>query len=206
MQEVNFSYSDLFKTKDDQLTPRCQNIHNAATTNIASLAPYGITAATVATLLTTINNYQSKVPDPRNAAAQKATIRINLKNLIKETGTILKLQMDKTAVGFKSANPDFYNTYKVNRIIIDPSKTTTALKGIITSSAGQTFVAGATIAIEGTTSKATTNQFGEYEIKPSPVGTFSITATIVNFNSKTLSGIIIKQGQINKQDISINPV
>ena len=45
----------------------------------------------------TRNNYKAKVPYPRNAAAQKAKVRANLKNLIKEADQILKLQMDKTS-------------------------------------------------------------------------------------------------------------
>ena len=206
MQQVNFTYTTLFRSKDDELAPRCQNIHDAAQNNLASLAPYGITAATVGTLQTTINNYQSKVPDPRNAAAQKATVRANLKNLIKETDAVLKLQMDKTVVGFKAANPDFVLTYKTTRIIIDPSKTTTTLKGTITSSAGQTFVAGATVSIEGTSGNAITNETGSYEIKPSPAGTFSIKVTATKFTDTTKSGVVIKQGQINNQNILITPV
>lgn len=205
MQEVNFTYTQLFKSKDDQLAPRCQNILNAAQNNLAALAAYGITAATVTTLQTTINNYQNKVPDPRNAAAQKATIRLNLKNLIKEADKVLKLQMDKTVVAFKTANPDFVSTYKINRIIIDPSKTTTTLKGTVINSADNSFIAGATIAIEGTTIKAITNDKGEYEIKPIIPGTVNIIVSAPKFKDTTKTNIIIKQGQINKQDIALNP-
>ena len=134
LKEVSFTYSDLFKTKDDQLAPRCKNIHDAAQANLAALGTYGISAATVTILQNTINNYQAKVPDPRNAAAQKVTIRANLKNLIKEADTVLKLQMDKTIVGLKKTHPDFVSTYKSNRVILDPSKTSTSIKGVIISS------------------------------------------------------------------------
>jgi hypothetical protein len=111
LSEVNFTHSDLIRTKDDQLAPRCKNIYVAAKANEVALKDYGITATTLDILLTTINNYQAKVPDPRNATAQKATIRTNLKNLIKEADDILKLQMDKTVLGFKATHPDFVKTY-----------------------------------------------------------------------------------------------
>ena len=81
-QEVNFSFSDLLKTKDDILAPRCQNIKDVGTANLAALAPYGLTAASLTALQTTIDGYQAKVPTPRNSAAQKKTIRENLKKLI----------------------------------------------------------------------------------------------------------------------------
>lgn len=204
LKEVSFSYSDLFKTKDDQLAPRCQNIHDAANANIAALGAYGISAATVTTLQATIDNYQAAVPNPRNAAAQKVTIRANLKNLIKEADTVLKLQMDKTIVALKSSNPDFVATYKTNRVILDPSKTSTSLKGIIQSSADNSVIAGATLLLVETEVKAVSNNLGEYEIKPAVSGQYTITVAAPKYNDTTVKEVVIKQGQINKLDIVLN--
>ena len=105
--------------------------------------------------------------------------------------------MDKTVVGFKTTNPDFTKTYKTNRIILDPSKTATTLKGTVTNSADNTFVVGATVAIEGTKLNAITNDKGEYEIK--------LIASASKFKDKRISNIAVKKGQINKQDISLDP-
>lgn len=204
-EEVDFSYSDLFKSKDDQLAPRCQNIHDAGTTNLAALAPYGITAATLTTFQTTIDNYQAKVPTPRNAAALKVTIRTNLRNLIKETDKVLKEQMDKPVVGLKTTNPNFVTTYKANRIIIDPSKSATTLKGTVTNSADNSFIVGSSVTIEGTKLNAITNDKGEYEIKPITIGTANLIASASKFKDKTILNIAVKKGQINKQDISLDP-
>ena len=205
LKEVSFTYSDLFKTKDDQLAPRCKNIHDAAQTNLAALTAYGISAATVTTLQNTIDNYQSKVPDPRNAAAQKVTIRTNLKNLIKEADTVLKLQMDKTIVGLKTTHPDFVSTYKSNRVILDPSQTTTSLKGVVISSGDKSFITGATIYVVETGAKAASNNLGEYEIKPIASGQYTITVSAPKYKDTVLKEVTIKQGQINKQDIILDP-
>jgi hypothetical protein len=204
-QQANFSYSDLLRSKDDQLAPRCQNILDAGTKNLAALDPYGITAATISSLQVVLDTYQAKVPNPRNAAAQKKTIRENLKELFVEADEILKDQMDKTALRFKDSNPDFLRTYKNNRIIIDPTKTTTQLKGVVTSSAGNIFIKGATIVIKETGTKATTNELGEYLIKPAPLGTYTINVSATGHNAKEESSMLIKQGQINKQDFSLDP-
>jgi hypothetical protein len=204
LNEVNFSYTELFRSKDDQLAPRCQNIHDAALANLAALAPYGISAATVTTLQASIDNYQAAVPNPRNAAAQKVTIRANLKNLIKEADTVLKLQMDKTIVGLKTSNPDFVSTYKTNRVILDPSKTTTSLKGVIQSSASITGIAGATILIVETKTKSVSNNLGEYEIKPVASGQYTIIVSAPKYNDTTVKEVVIKQGQINKLDIQLS--
>ena len=205
LKEVNFTHSDLIRTKDDQLGPRCQNIYDGGKANEAALKDYGITATTLDTLLTTINNYQAKVPDPRNAAAQKATVRANLKNLIKEADQILKLQMDKTVLGFKTSNPDFVKTYKANRIIIDPGQSATTLKGTILNSVDKVVVSGATIVVVETGSKATSNEKGSYQIKPIPAGIYTISISAPKYKDKTEKEVTVKQGQNTTLDFVLDP-
>ena len=199
-QEVNFSYSDLLRTKDDVMAPRCQNIKDLATANLAALASYGLTAAGLTALQTEIDTYQAKVPTPRNSAAQKKTIRENLKKLIKEADTVLKEQMDKTVVGFKAAHPDFVSTYKANRIIIDPGKTQTTLKGLILNSMDKLPVGGAAIVVVETGNKASSNEKGGYEIKPIPAGIYTINISAPKFKDKTEKEVTVKQGQITNMD------
>ena len=204
-QEVNFSFSDLLKTKDDILAPRCQNIKDVGTANLAALAPYGLTAANLTALQTTIDGYQAKVPTPRNSAAQKKTIRENLKKLIQETDTVLKEQMDKTVVGFKASNPDFVSTYKANRIIIDPGKSPTTLKGVIVSSIDKTPVSNAAILIVETGTKISGNEAGTYEIKPIPAGTYTVTITAPKFKEKIETEVTLKQGQTTTLNTLLDP-
>jgi hypothetical protein len=199
-QEVNFSYSDLLRTKDDVMAPRCQNIKDLGTANLAALAPYGLTAAGLTTLQTTIDGYQAKVPTPRNSAAQKKTIRENLKKLFSEIDMLLKEQLDKTAVGFKAANPDFVSTYKANRVIIDPGKTKTTLKGTVLNAMDKSPVSGATIIVVETANKTSGNEKGNYEIKPIPAGIFTINVSAPKFKDKTQKEVPIKQGQITTLD------
>ena len=205
LKEVNFTHSDLIRTKDDELAPRCQNIYDAAKANESALRDYGITTTTADTLLTTINNYQAKVPDPRNAAAQKATIRANLKNLIKEADQILKLQMDKTVPAFKAANPDFVSSYKANRIIIDPGQSATTLKGVILNSMNNTPVSGAAIVVVETGNKASSNEKGSYQIKPIPNGIYTVNISAPAYKDKTEKEVAVKQGQSTTKDFVLDP-
>jgi hypothetical protein len=204
-QEVNFSYSDLLRTKDDLMAPRCQNIKDLGTANIDALKPYGITAAGLDALQTEINNYQVKVPTPRNSAAQKKTIRENIKNLFKETDIVLKEQLDKTVVGFKAANPDFVSTFKANRIIIDPGKSTTILKGTIQSAIDKSPVSGATILVVETGNKAPGNEKGSYQIKPIPAGIYTISISAPKYKDKTEKEVTVKQGQNTTLDFVLDP-
>jgi len=53
--QANFSYTALFTTKDAELPGVCQNIHDAALTNLAALATYGITTPLLDALQAAIN-------------------------------------------------------------------------------------------------------------------------------------------------------
>lgn len=204
-QEVNFSYSDLLKTKDDLMAPRCQNIKDIGMANLTGLKPYGITAASLDALQTEIDNYQVKVPTPRNSAAQKKTIRENIKNLIKEADLVLKEQLDKTVVGFKSSNPDFVSTYKTNRIIIEPGQSSTTLKGAILNSIDKSPVAGATIVVIETGNKASCNEKGIYQIKPIAAGIYTISISAPKYKDKTEQQVTVKQGQNTTMDFALDP-
>ena len=145
-------------------------------------------------LQTTIDGYQAKVLTPRNSAAQKKTIRENLKKLIAEVDTVLKEQMDKTVVGFKAAHPDFVSTYKANRVIIDPGKSATTLKGVILNSMDKSPVSGATIVIMETGNKTSRDEKGTYEIKPIPAGIYTINISAPKYKDKTEKEVTVKQG------------
>lgn len=205
-EQVNFSFSDLFKTKDDVLAPRCQNIKDAGTANLAALAPYGLTAASLTALQTTIDSYQVKVPTPRNSAAQKKTIRENLKKLIAEASTVLKEQMDKTVVGFKAAHPDFVATYKTNRKILDPKQSATTLNGEVLNSNDKSPIGGATIVIVELENKTSSNEKGGYEIKPIPAGIYTINISAPKYKDKTVKEIAVKQGQTTTLDFELDPL
>jgi len=204
-QEVNFSYSDLYKTKDDILVPRCQNIKDLAAQNIRAMAAYGLTEASLNALQTEIDNYQAKVPTPRNSAAQKKTIRANIKNLFKEADTVLKEQMDKTLAGFKATNPDFVSTYKANRVIIDPGTSITTLKGVILNSKDKSPVSGATILVVETGNKASGNEKGSYQIKPISAGIYTISISAPKYKDKTEKEVTVKQGQNTTLDFIVDP-
>ena len=202
-QEVNFSLTTLLKTKADQLAPRCQNIHDKASANLAALADYGITPALLTNLQTAITNYAAEAPKPRTATSQRMTMNANLRNLFKEADAILRDQMDKLVVTFKTANPDFVQTYESNRIIIDPATTTTQLKGTVTNKADGSPIKGATITVVELSKTAKTDSFGKYLIKPITNGKYTIRATATGFNDFEADDVEVKMGTINNLEVEL---
>ncbi len=202
-QEVNYAYSDFYRIKDDLLAPTAQNVHDAATANLAALAPYGVIAPMLAALLTTIQNYGTAVPTPRNAKALKSTYAANLKQLFKQTDNLLKNQLDKIVVSFKTTQPDFYNTWLNNRIIIDPSKTETQIKGLVTDQLNNEPVIKVPVTLTGPTNNNTlTGMDGKYIFKPIIPGTYQLQVQAQGFQPATFT-VVVKLGQALTQDIQL---
>ena len=128
-EQVKFSARKLLRIKDDLIVPTCLNIHEAANTNLAALAPYGITAAVLTSFNTAVTNYTAAISSPRNAVSLRTAYVKDLSNLFAKTDKLLKEQLDKLSVQFKTSHTDFYNAYKSNRIIIDPGVSSTQTKG-----------------------------------------------------------------------------
>ena len=203
-QEVNFNLSKLLQTRDDQLTPRCQNIHARGIENKDALIDYGITAAKLTALQTAINNYAAETPKPRTALSQRKTLTSNLRQLFKDADAILTEQMDKLVSNFKAANPDFVATYETVRIIIDPAITTTQLKGIVTDKSNGNPIKNATVTIVELSKTTKTNFAGAYSFKPVANGTYTVTITATGFDNFQADGVEIKLGVITSVQSSLN--
>ena len=117
--EVNCSFTELNRLRDDQLAPRCQIIHDRANANRAALADYGITNEKLENLQNKINNYTAESPKPRTARANRSIKTGNLNDLFRQSKSALK-QMDDLIDNFAAENPEFVNTYKNLRKIDKP--------------------------------------------------------------------------------------
>jgi hypothetical protein len=203
-QEVNFKLSKLLGTRDDQLAPRCQNIHDKALENLDALKHYGIEEPQLADLQTAINNYSLTTPKPRLALSQRKTYNANLRRLFKESDEILKEQIDNLVVIFRQSNPDFLADYESNRIIIDPAKITTQLKGTVTAQADNRPIKNAQVTIVEQNLSTTTDSHGNYLIKPAPIGQFTLRVTASGFQTFEADEIKIKIGVVNNLDFKLD--
>ncbi len=116
---VDFSASQLKKLKDGEIAARCQTIHDLGVANKDALADYGVTTAKLAELQTAINDYVQSAPKPRSAITDRATVKANIRNYFAQADAILVEQMDKLVETLIEDHPDFVQTYKNARIIVD---------------------------------------------------------------------------------------
>ena len=204
-EQVDYSLSKLQKTRDDQLSPLCQNIHDVGNTNLNEIKDFGLSSAILADLQTAITNFSASTPKPRTAMSHRKTHLSNLADLFKATDLILKGQMDKMIVGFKATEPNFVKDYKSNRVIVDPGTTSTQLKGVVYASADDKAIKDATVTIVETGASVTTSATGKYSFKPVPPGTYTVTVTADGFSDFSATGVFAKMGTANVLDVPMLP-
>lgn len=119
--EMNLSYSTINRTRDDELAPLCQMIHDRANANLDALKDYNLNAAKLAQLQTLIDNYSAETPKPRTAISNRKTTNANIVALFKDTDKLFD-QFDKQLESLAEENPDFVQTYFSTREIVDPPK------------------------------------------------------------------------------------
>lgn len=205
LEAVNFTHTQLIKTRDDLLGGICQNIHTKATENLLALADFGITAGSLTALQAAITAYSVKVPAPGTAQLTKSTATFNLRKLFKETDVILKMQVDRFVLTFKSSNPDFYTAYQKARVIKDLGATHTKFRVLVQDQDGSP-IEGATVSLVQNNLVAysmVTDGLGKQlliKIKP---GIYTIRAEKTGFVKKEQTGVQFKAGKEVRRTASL---
>lgn len=194
-ERANYSLTDMLRLKDELLGPTSVNIANDANANAAALVSYGVTAAAITDFNTMIGSFMTAVASPRNAVTQRATYSAMLKTNFKDGNDVLKNQMDKIALQFRADQPEFYSTYKNNRIILDAATSSTQAQGVITQSGTGAAVAAVSVQVVGNTYNTVSDAAGNYKLKIQVPGSYSIKFIKSGFADKTIDNVQITLGQ-----------
>ena len=116
-EAVNYSYSSLRYVRDTISAERCKIIHSQALAEVANLADYGITAATLTELDELIDSFADLLPAPRVAITSRKGATSGLVDLIKDIDLILNERLDMLMPQFKESNLEFYKHYFDSRLI-----------------------------------------------------------------------------------------
>jgi len=135
-QEVDYSESDLLRSRDTELETKCQIIHDRANTNSAALVAYGVTAGMITALATAITDYHATIAGPRSAISVRKTQTAELESKLKGATIILTGQMDQLVSVFETSAPLFVADYTNARIVVDLGGGPNTFTGTV--AAGQT--------------------------------------------------------------------
>jgi hypothetical protein len=119
LHQADINKSTFTRARDDQRDDIAQRIHDLANTNIAALAPVGITAATLTALQTRIGAYIAVIGSPRVARAKISTATEMLDAEFARADMILTDRIDGLMEQFKDSGTSFYADYKNARRIVD---------------------------------------------------------------------------------------
>jgi len=122
--------------------------------------------------------------------------------------------MDKLVQTFKTAHPDFVQTYEATRRIIKPPTTTTQLKGVITDQTTNAPVKNATVTAtpnptdplninDPTPFSTLSDATGAYSFKPLPNGAYTLTVTALGYTNFEADNVDVKLGEINTLDVEL---
>ena len=204
-KQTDLTLSDFKSLGDDMLVPTCANIHDLLNTNVAALAPYSITAATVTAFQTAIDGYKAIVVSPRNALSQRVARRTALNDLFKQANDILKNQMDKVSLQFKTTSENFYNAYTNNRAIVNPKSSATQITGTITNSVTHDPLPGATVQVVGQPLTTVTNENGFYALRSVTPGSHSVKVSFTGYSDMQQNDLLVKLGRTTNADIAVTP-
>jgi len=129
---VNYSESQLNRTKKEDIDDVCQAIHDATDSNIAGASNFGATPTDVTDLQAAIDLYRIASQNPRQAIISKSQAKKQVTNMIREViDELLVAQLDKMVNTLKPTNKVFCDGFKQAREILDLGTTTAKVRGTV---------------------------------------------------------------------------
>ncbi len=219
LSEVSFTESDFRNSSDTDLKDKAQIVYDFAQTNVASLATYGITAATQTVFLAAINAYNTALAAPRVGTVVTTQATGQLVTYFKTADTALD-NMDAAIDIIKLTQVVFYAGYHNARKIIDTGAGSLALKGSATDLQSEEPVQNATFtfapANNALLKSASTNgngngngaekivkktaEKGNFNIKSMPEGTYTVTITKPGYKDQVVT-VNVVNGELAKLDV-----
>lgn len=166
--KLNKTVNMLMRMQDTSSQDYCQLVHDEANLYLADLAPYGITAPTLAELQDAILEYQFWLYQPRKAIVDRKQYTALVRVLILKGMKMLRL-MDMYISALQYSHPDFYKKYFDSRIIVDVGSRKLSLRGVVYNQFG-TLQSGVTVRIASLGVQTLSTSLGNFEFKSLPPG------------------------------------
>ncbi|MDR1089641.1 MAG: hypothetical protein LBL79_01085 [Prevotella sp.] len=119
--KMNLNKSQLFRMEDNTLLVTASEIASKAAEAVTALTNFGIGSAELTELAEHIAEYESLIVKPRTVIGEHKLHTANLTRLFAETDSLLYDKLDKLINLYKVSSPDFYNSYKNARNVINLS-------------------------------------------------------------------------------------
>jgi hypothetical protein len=206
MAQVNYSYSDLSGSADTILRDRALLLHQKGVLNLVALAPYGVTAAILATLSTSITAYNAAIPKPRAGITERRQTTGKIKELFGTADKTLRDKMDPLIEILRLTNPDFYLSYRASRSITNEHPTRKiAFKGKVKDKSSRQPLGKVIITVSTVSKPKKSTAKGNFQYKLLAAGTYTVTFTKHGYHSQQYT-VYINDGETTKLNVELMPV
>ncbi len=209
-QAVNFTKSQLLTCRDNILVDRVNLVYNTALPLTSDLALWNITPVDISTLSSLNSQYESAIPSKRAAVSGSKTATLNISTTFREIDTLLKHKLDSYLLIFQTNNPDFYNTYKAARMIIDlgirhEGGKTGKITGSVIHFTTEEPISGALVTLIEKGLTFTTSSDGRFNFTIDTEGNYTLKAEKQGFITYTEDAITVAPGDQVNVEIELEP-
>lgn len=170
---INYSRSNLKKARDTELLGIAKLVKDTGNTNLASLAPYGVSSIILTNLGLVATNFQNVVSSPKVSRNMPIAASKALDIALRTAMNIINTRLDVDVEVFKPTNPAFYNQYRIARQINNLSNNPLAVRCIVTDNNNTPLPNVVAVFIETNIIKKTTEK-GKFQINRLPPGTYTV--------------------------------
>lgn len=196
--ETDYTESVLAKQRDISIQLNAQIIYERANTNLAALAPFGITAGVMTDLVNAITVYQTHLSSPTVARDKRAGATTELDLKISTANDLLRFQMDDTMQILRLPESKFFRLYTNARKIIDlhgkGSVNNGSIKGVVKDMTTNLVIDGALIELLDSDIITSSDALGEFVLDLAP-GTYSIRVTKDGYTDAEVNDIVVVNGE-----------
>mgnify|MGYP003588215048 CR=1 FL=1 len=213
-QQVKFSEGKLRQVADTAVKNYGQIVYDLAQPLVGSLAQYGITDETQATLADAITAYNDSIGKPGAERSEGTQLTKQLATLFKTADTALE-NMDAAVEIIRLTQVDFYNGYKSARKVIETGAGSLSVKGLVTDAQTGLPLKGVTVsfALDGGIAKAAsttsepelvkkTAEKGGFNIKGLESGMYQVTLKKAGYANQVTT-ISVSDGEMTELKISL---
>ncbi len=116
-EQMKLSKTGLRRLRDTELVTITSDCHKTALEYLTDLAAYGLNETQVADLKTRIDAYQAAQTGKESAVAKRITARGTLKDMFRQTDSLLSQEMDILVKVIAPKHPEFAAAYRTLRSV-----------------------------------------------------------------------------------------
>jgi len=200
---LHYSYSKLFKMRDNLLGGIVTDVVGIANVFIVELSTYDILPTTLTNLSALYDAYFELLSKPRIAIAERKGATERLADLFEESSRILEMRLDLDIEVLKDSYPVFYDGYWNIRYIVDNHGRKVQIRGVVKDLLTGGAIKSVTLNLLSEGLSVKSSKFGVFSLKGLEPKTYEIEVLKKGYKPKLLANIKVEADKLTKISIGM---